>query len=57
MEAPSPNNKNFYENSAEYPAIHGGDECGEGVMGDEIPLHVFQEAPPFKAGSFTLIKD
>jgi len=23
----------FYENPAEYPAIHGGDECGAGVRG------------------------
>jgi hypothetical protein len=25
------------------------------VIGDAIPFQVFQDAPPFKAGSFTII--
>jgi hypothetical protein len=42
----------FYENLAEYPAIFGGDECDAGVREMQSP-QVFQEAPPFKEGSFT----
>jgi len=38
----------FYENPAEYPAIHGGDECGAGVR-NAIPLH-FPNFPDFQGG-------
>ncbi|MBU0767929.1 MAG: hypothetical protein KJ687_02385 [Proteobacteria bacterium] len=34
----------FYEKPAEYPAIHGGDECGRG---DAIPLHALIRCPAF----------
>jgi len=32
----------FYENPAEYPAIHGGDECGQGSKGMESPSLPFK---------------
>jgi hypothetical protein len=44
---------NIYENPAEYPAIYGEDECSGGIR-DIIPIHGFQEAPHFKAMSFTI---
>jgi hypothetical protein len=41
------------KNTAEYPAIHGGDKCGAGVRGMQSPFLALFDAPSFKAGSFT----
>jgi hypothetical protein len=32
----------FYETTAEYPAINGGDECGAGVRGMQSPSLLFR---------------